>query len=136
MNGSARGAALRSAGAGLAGFVAYGGWAFWANLEHGDAVAMRAGLLQGSYSFALTFASTLLMEGLYAFFVRRGDALRARLATVAVTAVILLAVPVALHMLAGTPEIAMTVAPGFAIGMVYTWIYVAALTRRPPNRGV
>ena len=118
--------ALRSLGAGLAGFVVYGGWAYWANLSHGQAMGLRAGLLQGGYSFALTFFSTLLMEWLYR---RCAGRPHARLLTIASTGVILLVVPVTLHMLAGTPEILMTIAPGFAIGMVYTATYVTALAR-------
>jgi hypothetical protein len=120
------GGALRSLGAGLAGFVVYGGWAYWANLGHGQAMGMRAGLLQGGYSFALTFFSTLMMEWLYR---RCAGHAHARLLTIAATGAILLAVPATLHMLAGTPEILMTVAPGFAIGMVYTTVYVTALAR-------
>ncbi|MFT6039095.1 MAG: hypothetical protein ACI9TP_001889, partial [Candidatus Azotimanducaceae bacterium] len=43
---------LRSALTGVVGFIAYGGWAYYVNLGHGDDVALRAGLVQGSYSLA------------------------------------------------------------------------------------
>ena len=57
-----RGALLRSLASALAGFFVYGGWAWWVNATHDEAMGLRAGLLQGSYSFALTFGSTLLMD--------------------------------------------------------------------------
>ena len=117
---------LRSLGAGLAGFVVYGGWAYFANSGHGQAAAMMAGLLQGSYSLLLTFFTTLLMEQLYRWFAP----LRFRVAaTIAVTGVLLFSIPCVIHALASTPEILMTILPGFAIGMVYTTVYVLGLER-------
>lgn len=117
---------LRSLGAGLAGFAVYGGWAYYANSSHGEAVAQMAGLLQGSYSLILTFVTTLLMEQLFSWFA----SFRFRVAaTVAVTGVLLFSIPCIIHRLAGTPEILMTVLPGFLIGMVYTTVYVLGLAR-------
>ncbi|MEE4300482.1 MAG: hypothetical protein V2J24_13665 [Pseudomonadales bacterium] len=116
---------LRSAASGLAGFVVYGGWAWFWNMEHG-AMGQRAGLLQGSYSFVLTFFSTLMMEWIYR---RCAQAPLARLLTIALTGVMLLAIPVTLHAFAGTPNIVGTILPGFLIGMGYTTAYVTALAR-------
>lgn len=111
---------------GLAGFAVYGSWAGYANLAHGAEVALRSGLIQGSYSLALTFATTLLMERLY----RLLQQLRAAVPlTIVLTGSLLLILPMFIHWLAGTPEILMTVLPGFAIGMVYTSVYVLALAR-------
>lgn len=123
---SDRGALLRSFASALAGFVVYGGWAWWVNSAHGEAMGLRAGLIQGSYSFALTFGSTLLMEGLYA---RLRTSFAPRALTIGSTGVLLLTVPIVIHMLAGTAEILLTIAPGFAIGMVYTTVYVLALAK-------
>lgn len=122
---SNRASLLRSAGSGLAGFVVYGGWAWFWNMEHG-AMGQRAGLLQGSYSFVLTFFSTLLMEWIYR---RCAPAPHARLLTIGATGAVLLTIPVTLHALAGTPNIPGTILPGFLIGMVYTTVYVTALAR-------
>ena len=121
-----RGALLRSLASALAGFFAYGGWAWWVNATHDEAMGLRAGLLQGSYSFALTFGSTLLMEGLHA---RLRTSFAPRALTIASTGALLLTVPVVIHTLAGTAEILLTIAPGFAIGMLYTTIYVLALAK-------
>lgn len=123
---STRASLLRSAGSALAGFLVYGAWAWFANMDHGDAMARRAGLLQGSYSFVLTFCSTLLMEWIYG---RCAGAAHARLVTIGLTGAVLLTVPVTLHLLAGTANILLTILPGFFVGMAYTTAYVSALAR-------
>ena len=56
---------LRSALAGGAGFVVYGGWAVYANIEHGTTIGIRSGLVQGTYSLVLTFIMTLVTEWLF-----------------------------------------------------------------------
>lgn len=113
---------FRSLGAGLIGFVAYGGWAWYANMAHGDAVAMRSGLVQGVYSLVLTFVTTMLTEALYA-------RTRQALLTVGVVSIGLSVGSWFVHMLFGTPEILMTILPGFVIGTAYTAVYVAGLRR-------
>lgn len=116
----------RSLGAALAGFLVYGGWAYYVNMSHGEFIGLRSGLLQGGYSFILTFLTTLLMERLYRSFAsHRFPALL----TVLVTGVLLFTVPCIIHSIAGTPEILMTVLPGFLIGMVYTTLYTLSLRR-------
>lgn len=117
---------LRACGAGVAGFVAYGAWGWWVNLGYGQFVAAKAGLVQGSYSFLLTFFSTLLMEWLYARMRSR------RLPVVTTTAVIsslLFVVAFTIQYAAGTPEVLLTILPGYAIGTVYTGFYVAGLAK-------
>ncbi|MEM6707426.1 MAG: hypothetical protein AAF648_01445 [Pseudomonadota bacterium] len=116
----------RSLLAGLAGFVVYGGWAYYVNMRYGTMIGLRSGLLQGSYSLVLTFVTTLLMERLYDRF---AGLYARRVATIAVTGALLFATPCLIHRLAGTPEILMTVLPGFLIGMVYTSVYVFSLAR-------
>ncbi len=113
---------LRSTAAGLAGFVVYGGWAFFANMGHGEDIAMRSGLVQGSYSLVLTFIMTLVTEFLYL-----------RLLNVSVSAlvvsVILFSSAYSIHVLVGTPEIFMTIFPGWVIGSIYTVFYLLGLQR-------
>ena len=60
-------------------------------------IAMRSGLVQGSYSLALTFLMTLVTEYLFA-------RLRALWSTTVVVSAILFVSAYAIHMLVGTPE--------------------------------
>lgn len=117
---------LRSLLAGLAGFVGYGLWAWYANREHGADIAMRSGLVQGGYSLVLTFVMTLVTEALYH---RWQHLAKAALCTTAVVSTTLLASAYSIHRVVGTPEIWMTIAPGFVIGTIYTYVYVLGLRR-------
>ena len=117
---------LRSITAGLAGFVVYGSWAYYINLTHGFEIGMRAGLVQGSYSLVLTLSTTLLMEYLLTSFQSvKGQAVL----TILITSVITFVTAFAIHRLFGTPEILMTIAPGFFIGALYTVFYVFSVNR-------
>ena len=116
----------RSLLAGLAGFVGYGAWAWYANLDHGADVAMRSGLVQGGYSLILTFLMTLVTEFLYAKFV---DLVAGTVMTTGVVSVILFVSAYSIHAIVGTPEILMTITPGFIIGTIYTYVYVLGLRR-------
>ncbi len=100
----------------------YGSWAYFANMAHGEAVAMRGGLVQGGYSLVLTFVMSLVTEFLYAKIDKVG-------VTVAVVSIILFISAFTIHMLVGTPEILMTIAPGWVIGSVYTVAYLLGLRR-------
>ena len=117
---------VRSVLAGALGLVAYGGWAVFANYDHGIAVALRSGAVQGSYSFALTLTMTLLTEWLHGTL--SSPRWRAPM-TIAVVCALMLSTAYGIHAVAGTPEIWMTILPGFAIGCVYTTVYVAGLGR-------
>jgi hypothetical protein len=117
---------LRSTLAGIAGFIGYGGWAMFANSGYGSDVAMRSGIVQGTYSLILTFLMTLVTERL---FERLGGLSGGRVLTVTVVAGILFVSAYSIHMLVGTPEILMTILPGFVIGTIYTLVYVLGLSR-------
>ena len=87
---------------------------------------MRAGLIQGSYSLVLTLSTTLLMEYLLTSFQSvKGQAVL----TILITSVITFVTAFAIHWLFGTPEILMTIAPGFFIGALYTVFYVFSVNR-------
>lgn len=116
----------RSVAAAAAGFVGYGLWAAYANESHGSAAALRAGVVQGSYSFVLTLVMSLVTEWVYA----RLDGVRLR-APLTVAAVVgaLFGTAYGINAVAGTPEIVATIAPGFAIGALYTGAYVLGLLK-------
>jgi hypothetical protein len=115
----------RSIIAGLAGFVAYGGWAYHVNAEYGLATGIRSGLVQGGYSFVLTLSTTLLMEQLL---VSLSNIKGQIVITILTTCLITFSTAYLTHWLAKTPEILLTIAPGFLIGAGYTVIYVYSLS--------
>ena len=119
-----RSALLRSLLAGLAGFVGYGAWAWYANLDHGADIAMRSGVVQGGYSLALTFLMTLVTEYLYSKLMNVAAGI---IVTTVLVSAILFSSAYTIHMLVGTPEILMTIIPGFIIGTLYTYIYLLGL---------
>ena len=49
----------------IAGFLGYGGWAFFCNLMHGVKMGVQSGLVQGSLSFSITLVFNGVMEFLY-----------------------------------------------------------------------
>ena len=117
---------LRSAIAGVAGFVAYGSWAVYANFDHGTAIAVRSGLVQGTYSLILTFLMTSATEWLFSKLA--GMAMGA-VATTGIVCLLLFASSYGINALVGTPEILMTILPGFIFGSIYTSVYVWGLQR-------
>lgn len=111
-------------------FVAYGGWAAFANHAHGAEAALRAFGVQG-FSSAVT---TALMGGVIERLRRPlGDTLWAMLIASGLATLASGVCHVCLHALAGTPEIVRTVVPSVAVGFVYAVTY-AAWTRRAPSR--
>ena len=116
----------RSLLSGIAGFVAYGGWAFWVNAPHSLEMGVMAGILQGSYSFLLTLGMTLVME----YLMQKLSVVPGRaILTVILASSGTLSVAYGIQWLNGTPEILLTILPGFVIGTVYSAVYVAGLNR-------
>ncbi|MEM7001150.1 MAG: hypothetical protein AAF529_10200 [Pseudomonadota bacterium] len=107
--------------------MAYGGWAVYANWPHGEYIAWRSGCVQGGYSFALTFVMTLVTEWLYARLVEVWGGL---LWLMVIICSVLFCTAYGIHMLVGTPEILMTILPGFFIGSTYTFVYVLGLHKQ------
>ncbi|MGI9286647.1 MAG: hypothetical protein ACR2P1_14775 [Pseudomonadales bacterium] len=116
----------RSIVSGLFGFLAYGGWAFYANYAHGVDAATKAAFTQGSYSFTVTLVMTLLMESLFRLL---SNPALSFCTTFFVTCTILYSSSWGINVLAGTPEILMTILPGIIIGTVYTFVYTLSLAR-------
>jgi hypothetical protein len=104
------------------GFMVYGGWAYYVNLSYGDDVALRAGLVQGSYSLALTMGSSYLIEQLLVVYATAEPRSSLLLAT-ATSSALAFVVAYSIHWLIGTPMIFTTILPGFLIGSVYAFIY-------------
>lgn len=118
--------ALRGIAAGILGFIVYGGWAFYVNSQHGIAVGFKAGFVQGTYSFALTLSTTLLMEFLLP---RLQNARGPYFLTLFFTNSITFATAYLINWVFGTPEILLTIFPGFLVGIVYTAVYLFSLSK-------
>lgn len=106
----------------LAAFAVYGGWAALANHGHGARVAFRALITQGASSAT----TTLLIGGLVELLRRRMPGGAAAVLAASVTAVF----HVVVHLVAGTPEVARTVAPSIVVGYLFAAAYAAGTRRR------
>jgi hypothetical protein len=117
---------LRGIAVGILGFIVYGGWAFYVNSQHGVAVGLKAGFVQGTYSFALTLSTTLLMEFLWTSL----QTTRGRyFLTLSTTNTLTFATAYLVNRVFLTPEILPTIIPGFLIGIVYTAFYLFSLRK-------
>lgn len=121
------GPAVRSVmAATIAGF-AYGGWAYFVNAPVSEAAGWKAAAIQGGYSFLLTTGMTLLMDYFLRIFRHTP---RAVLKTIITISALCFTVAYGAHWFAETPEILMTIFPGFSIGLAYTTAYVIAFNRQ------
>lgn len=108
------------------GFLFYGSWAIWANSDHGANIALRAGAIQGSMSFIVTLSGTTLMKLLFV----GHAALWLRFLRASVGALVLIyALIVGIHLLNGTPNILLTLAPGLPITIFFCFSYCYGLIR-------
>ncbi len=124
-------AAQRSAFSAMMGFLFYGAWAYSVNQHHGMDAGVKAGIVQGSYSFALTFSMTMLLEGMYRLATRfLSSKTFACFVTVLVCCAIVFSGSWTVNYLAGTPEIFETVILGYVIGGIYSTMYVVNLARK------
>lgn len=114
-------------------FAGMGAWAAFANRAHALGPMLLAGLVQGLLSGAITL---VLKRSLEAMAARLGGPVAFILPPV-ITCAVVLAVLLAAHRLAGTPEIWATIALPYAVSSTYAWVYNAslALSRRGSARG-
>ncbi len=104
-------------------FLAMGGWAVFANHTHGLQRAAIAGLAQGTVSGLLTLGLKRFLE---AAATRLPDVWAAILPP-AITCAVVLAILLAVHHLAGTPNVWATISVPYAVSSSYAWIYSAML---------
>lgn len=108
-----------------AAFLAMGGWALYANRSHPMPEPLIAGLLQGAASATITLFLKRMIEAISA---RLGGVWSLVVPVLAAGAVSLILL-VTLHSLAGTPEIAATIAVPLTVSTGYAFIYSLALWR-------
>lgn len=107
-------------------FLAMGGWAVFANRNHPLPEALLAGLVQGTISALITLVLKKFLEWLNA----RLEGAPALVVPPLITATSILAILVGAHALAGTPEIAATIAVPFTVSTTYAIVYNWGLWRR------
>lgn len=124
-------ATKRSLISAAAGFIGYGFWAVLMNFEHGLPAGLKAGFVQGSYSFFLTLTMTLLIEG---SFKRAYKTTKSILWSTVLTIVFICSLVFGgswwINAAAGTPNILNTVLPGYIIGGAYSISYVFGLAKQ------
>lgn len=114
----------------LAGFVFYGVWAFWVNHQHGSVLALKAGCVQGSYSFALTLCMTMLLEAIFRFNSRVFNQQHLiNWLTVTICCALVFTGSWVINVVAETPEIFRTVILGYIMGSIYSILYVRGLAK-------
>ncbi len=107
-----------------AAFFLWGGWAFFVNDDGGGDIGATAAITQGVYSFIVT----LLMTHCITFLFNRLSTTTARIIlpptiTVCTTGCILYFI----HHLAGTPSIALTIAPALTVAFLFSLYIVSTL---------
>ena len=121
----------RSVVSAMMGFFFYGAWAYSVNQHHGMDAGIKAGMVQGSYSFALTFCMTMLLEGMYRLASRLfSSSIFACFSTISVCCAIVFSGSWTVNYLAGTPEILQAVIFGYIIGGIYSTMNVLNLARQ------
>jgi len=106
-------------------FIAMGGWAVFANRAHPMPQPLVAGVVQGALSGAITFVLKRMVEAVGARFSGIAAIVLPPLIAVALS----LAILVTIHTLAGTPEIATTIALPTSVTTLYSTLYAYALWR-------
>ena len=105
----------------------YGVWAAFVNLDHGNEMALRAGLGQGAYAFVSTWLVTGAARELLA---RLGYHTLALVLSFLITFSLMLSIPLLLHALLGTVDVWEAILPGLIWGSGYIifvlWIDVRA----------
>jgi mannose/fructose/N-acetylgalactosamine-specific phosphotransferase system component IIC len=112
------------------GFLIMGGWAMFANRHHPLGDAALAGLVQGTISGALTLVLKKFLEWINARF----TGLPALIAPPLVTATSIFLILFSAHTLAGTPEVAATIAVPFTVSTAYAILYNLRLWRETHGR--
>lgn len=106
-------------------FLAMGGWAVFANRAHPMPQPLVAGVVQGALSGAITFLLKRMVEAVAARLSGKAALLLPPLIAVALS----LAILVTIHGMAGTPEIATTIALPISVTALYSTLYAIALWR-------
>ncbi len=111
------------------GFLAMGGWAFYANSTHPMPKPLLAGLVQGTLSGVITYALKRSLDRLRSGMTRRLGWWLPPLIALAVS----LGLLVGMHYLAGTPEITRTISVPYSVASLYAFVYNFLMWRKAPK---
>jgi hypothetical protein len=111
--------------------LGYGGWAVYANYEHGMHAWAMAGGIQAVYAFFSTYCITHVARWA---FVKYDCGVKGILAGFAMSFIIMLAIPLSVHNFFATPDIWQTILPGLIWGSIYLLglLITLHLARRAP----
>ncbi len=98
-------------------------WAYWANREYPNQ-AIWSGLSQGGVNLLTTFFGTAALE---IFYVRIGNTLFGRIMCVFLVSSASLCAMLLIHAVAGTPNMALTIFPVYAVVILYCFSYIYGL---------
>ena len=105
-------------------FVLWGGWAFYNNKGSGVSFGLRAGFVQGGFSFISTIIMASLTEHLIKI---NGYSLLARIFSALLISFSSLSVIASIHYLAQTPNILSTIIPPGTVALTYCILYAFSL---------
>jgi hypothetical protein len=98
---------------------------------HGALVAAKAAGVQGSYSFFITLAMTLMLETIFKFLRKlTGRPIISAMATVVFSCAPVFIGSWMINVAAGTPEVFKTVILGYVLGGAYCSSYVIGLLKK------
>jgi hypothetical protein len=100
----------------LAAAIGYGGWAVFANYEHGVYAWVVAGFIQASYAFFSTFFITHVAKWT---FIKYDCGFKGILAGFGTSFIVMLAIPLLVHSIFHTPDLWQTILPGLIWGSIY-----------------
>lgn len=113
----------------VAAAIGYGGWAVYANYEHGTHAWTMAGIVQASYAFFSTFAITHVARIAYVKYNCGVSGVSGVLAGFGMSFLVMLAIPLTVHNIVGTPDIWQTILPGLIWGSIYLMGFLISLNR-------
>lgn len=105
----------------FAALIIYGSWAVYANFEHGQHAYIMAGIVQGSYAFISTLTMTSAARWMYK---KCGCGRNGIISGFSFGFLVMLAIPITVHYMAGTPDILETMLPGLIWGTAYLLSYL------------
>lgn len=106
--------------------LVYGLWAGWVNSEHGIDTGIRVGLVQAAYAFLSTLTVAEAAKWMYS---RITPSFVHLTLTFLATFFVMLAIPLAVHSIANTPDIMEAILPGLLWGSLYVLVLLIHLDR-------
>lgn len=126
---------IKKAAITLIAILGYGGWAFYSNSPiNGDAelqaIAFRAGIIQGGYSGILTLTNIILLEAVLKHLNHRLTLNFNMVATLTIAGAVQYAIIIPVHLANDTPNILITLLPGFIIGTAFSFAYLLSIKNK------